>query len=260
MSRWTEGLTRLPLAEADRLLSDEERASLANDMSQALRVDVPVLKHLRASELVTAEVVTDNRLWLVFQLAEATQPGLNFSGEAHRRRFLEEVQKARTQLEGVDWRTREAMGEGRNPDDGTPDSADESSTRAIRERVRRHAKGGQLLIPGVPIGRRIEIGTVPSTLSRGPRLTISAQVASMTRTRAKLQRVVVAPADMPRALTIPGLFECDELDRDLRDCHVEFGEALRNAMDTESRMDINAVVVLDWASGVALRFQTQNIE
>ena len=80
----------------------------------------------------------------------------------------------------------------------------------------------------------------------------------MTRTRAKLQRVVVAPADMPRALTIPGLFECDELDRDLRDSHVKFGEALRDAMDTERRIDINAVVVLDWASGVAVRFQTQN--
>lgn len=258
MSRWIEGLTRLPLAEENRLLSDEERASLADDMTQALRVDVPVLKHLRASELVTAEVVNVNRLWLVFQLAEATQPALDFSGETHRRRFLEEVQKARTQLEGVEWRIREAMGEGRAPGDGTPDSADESSTRAIRERIRRHAKGGQLLIPGVPIGRRIEIGAVPSTLARGPRLTISAQVVSITRTRAKLQRVVVAPADMSRARTIPGLFECDELDRDLGDSHAEYGEVLRDSMDTVCRIDINTVVVLDWASGVALRFLVQS--
>jgi hypothetical protein len=256
MSRWIEGLTRLPLAESGRLLSDPERASLTDEMTQALKVDVPVLRFLRASELVTAEVASEDRLWLVFQLAETTQPALILSGDARRRCFLEEVQKARTQLESVEWRIREAMGEGRAPGDSVLDGPDEASTRAIRERIRRHSRGGQLLIPGVPICRRIEVGSVPATLARGPRLKISARVVSMTRTRAELRNVVVDSADMQRALTIPGLAECKEVVRDLRNHHLAIGEVLRQAMDAESRIDINVMVVLDWASGTALRFQT----
>ena len=82
------------------LLSDEERVSLSEESIQALRVDVPVLRVLRASELVTAELVKENRLWLVFQLAEATQPSIgSIQGEI---RFLQEVQKAREQLETVE--------------------------------------------------------------------------------------------------------------------------------------------------------------
>jgi hypothetical protein len=77
----------------------------------------------------------------------------------------------------------------------------------------------------------------------------------MTRTRAKLQRVTVATPDMDRAMAVPGLMECDELERDLRNDHLAKGEVLRAAMDTRSRIAINVMVVLDWASGTALRFQ-----
>ncbi len=255
MTRWTEGLTRLPLAEEGQVLGEDERTSLADDLTRALIVDVPVLRRLRASELVTGEVVEGNRLWLVFQLAERIQPSLNFTGEAIRRSFLREVHMARAQLQTVEWRIREAMGEGRAPGDGVPDDVDESATRAIRERVRRLARNGQILIPDVPIGRRIDVGPLPATLTRGPRLRISAQVSLMTRTRAKLQRIVVDPTDVSRAQAISGLFECDQLERNLGSDHAPFGEVLRRAMDTRARIDLDVIVVLDWASGIALRFR-----
>ena len=57
---------------------------------------------------------------------------------------------------------------------------------------------------------------------------------------------------MKRARAIPGLFECEELERDVTGAHRVFGEALQNAMDTQMRIDI---AVLDWASGVAVRFK-----
>lgn len=255
MRRWAESLTRLPLAEADEVLSEEQRASRAEELTRALRVDVPVLNYLQASALVTAEVVTDNRLWLLFQLADPFHGSFNFLGSQVRHRFLQEVQKARAQLETVEWRIREAIGEARTPRDGVADGADESSTRAIRERVRRNSRGGQLLIPGLEIGRFIDIGPVPATLPRGPRLRVSAQVTSMTRTRAALRRVVIASSEMPRAKDIAGVFECVELERDTRSDHLVFGEVLRQAMDTEARIELAVTVVLDWATGIALRFQ-----
>lgn len=256
MKRWIEGLTRLPLAEEGIVLSDDERSSLTDEMTEALKVDLPVLKFLRASELVTAEVSWEKKLWLVFQLAE--RASLLVSREALRRCFLEEVETARSQLESVEWRIREAMAEGRAPGDGIIDGPEDASTRAIRERVKRNSRNGQLLIPGVPICRWIEVGPLPATLSRGPKIKISARVDSMTRTQAKRRNVVVASADMRRAMTIPRLAKCNVLDRDLRDRHFEIGEALRQAMDAESRIDLSVKVVLDWASGIALRFQTHS--
>lgn len=254
MSRWVEALTRMPLAEAGQVLDEASRISLASELTAALRVDVPMLKHLRASELVTAELVLDNRLWLVFQVAESTRQQLE-PGESLRRRFQQEVQTARSQLETVEWRIRDAIGEGRAPGDEVQDSEEASSTRAIRERVRRHERGGQLLIPGIPEARQIEIGPVPSALARGPRVEISVEVVSMTRKRAKLRNVVAAPGHEGCANQIPGFFDCDELDRDLGRDHGSKGEVLRQAMDGNRRVELLVTVVLDWATGTAVRFE-----
>lgn len=50
---------------------------------------------------------------------------------------------------------------------------------------------------------------------------------------------------MQRAQAILGLFDCDELESDLKGDHLPFGEVLRHAMDSEVRIDFDVTVVLD---------------
>jgi hypothetical protein len=258
MKRQMQRLTRLSIAAAGVMIDDPEREAITALMTEALVVDVPVLQHLEASEVVTAEVVDDNQLWIVFGLAEPIQATVRMGSETRerlRRLNSEEVQLARTQLGTVEWRIREAVSEARSPFDGIANNPDESSTKAIRGRVRRHQRGGQLWIPALDEWKLIDIENVPATLARGPRILITARVLSMEFGRAELADVSIAAPDRKRVKGIPGIFRCTELERDVLRGHRQLGARLSQAIDRKRTITLDVIVVMDWVSGSALRFK-----
>jgi hypothetical protein len=263
MTVHSEVLTRLPLADAGVLLDKATRAMLEERMLDALKVDIPILNHLRASQLAAAEVVAENRLWLVVLLADTSQHYLEFdaanSRSPPRREFAEELREARKQMATVEWRTREGIGEGRAPIDGTVNGPDSSSTQSIRARVRKGVKGGRLWLPAFPYATEIEVGTIPSLLPRGPSVRIRAGVEWMDKKSAELKCVEFDAKDKPRVQGIPGIAECFKLQRDVNVGHLEWGEHMRHAMDTDGVVDLPVVLALDWVTGGAVRFQLQGV-
>lgn len=115
----------------------------------------------------------------------------------------------------VEWRTRDGIGEGRAPIDGTVNGPDRSSTQSIRARVRKGVKGGRMWLPAFPFATEIEVGTIPSLLPRGPSVRIRAGVEWMDQKSAELKCVEIDSRDKPRVQGIPGIAECTKLQRDM---------------------------------------------
>ena len=258
MKRLMEPLTRLPLAEAGEPLDEGERLSRVVDATNALKVDVPSLGALRASELATAEMVEENRLWLRFMLAERTQSTIFMAGlsrpEKHRM-FLEDVRCARGQLSEVKWRIDEAISEACTPLDDEPDSEDASSIRTIRGRVRRHVRAGQLVIPTTNDGVEvIDTGAIPVALARGKRIRISAKVVRVERGRAWLQRVAISASARAQGVDPACIPRTCELRRNVHSSkHCQFGSLLQRSMDRRTTINLDVIVEQDWVTGAAVR-------
>ena len=194
-------------------------------------------------------------------LVEASQAYLDYVAARARspmgRKFAEEVHEARQQMAVVEWRMREAIGEGRSPLDEATDGPTTSSTRSIRARVRKSTKAGHLWLPAFPFAKEIDVGTIPSILPRGPSLRIVGVVERLERRRAQLSRVKAVNSDQPAGNEIPGLNQCKVLERDLRIDHGAWGDRLRRAMDAGEPIEMTVVVALDWVTGAARSFQLQ---
>lgn len=253
-----EVLTRLPLAQAEVLLPSSSREQLEKLMIEALKVDIPILNYLQASELMFGEQVSDNQLWLVVLLAPARQLHL-FSIEEGptqiRRRFTSELQLARRQLQLVEWRIKDALKEGGSPLKDSTDNEFRSSTKSIRSRIRNTAKGGRIWVPALPYALNVEVGKTPQCLPRGPEIRIKARIRSMKRRAVILEGVTVCREFRSLISTIPEIENCTVLHRMLDEFHFVWGDRLRSAMDNEVEIEIPVSVVLDWVSGRATSFQ-----
>lgn len=228
-------------------------------MLEALKVDIPILNFLDASEIITAEQVVNNQLWLVILLKPASQPYLGAldpdTARLSIRKFSEEVSMARRQMNGVEWRIRRALGEGCSPIDGTVTTPHQSSTASIRQRVRSNVKGGKIWIPADQYGMEIEIGSVPDHLIRGAEICITARVVSLERRSATLEQVSIKNDFRARVKDIPLIKTCDKLQRVLGPHHHEWGTLLQLAMDHQTVLQLPIVVTLDWVTGSAIKFQ-----
>lgn len=255
----SEILTHLPLAAEGVILEKADRRELERRMIEALRIDIPILNFLAASEVVTAEQVVRNQLWLVVLLAPATQPTLEAlhldTARLSHTKFFEEVALAREQMRKVEWRVKQAIGEGCTPMTSTEHGPHHSSTAAIRQRVRSNARGGKIWIPADQFGLEIEIGSVPSYLQRGAEIRITTQVENLDRKSAKLGRVSIEKEARERIKHIPQIERCDRLLRFMDSHHRDWGTRLQLAMDTKSAIELPVVVTLDWATGAAVSFQ-----
>lgn len=255
----SEILTRLPLAAEGVILEKADRRELERRMIEALKIDIPILNVLAASEIVTAEQVVSNQLWLVVLLVPASQPALEAldmdTARLSHTKFSEEVALARKQMGKVEWRVRQAVGEGCTPINSTEHGPHHSSTVAIRQRVRSNARGGKIWIPSDQFGLEIEIGSMPSHLQRGAEIRITTQVENLDRKSAKLARVSIEQVARERVKHIPQIERCNRLLRVMDSHHRDWGTRLQLAMDAKSTIELPVVVTLDWATGAAVCFQ-----
>ena len=263
MATLSKILTRLPLAEAnvplDPLLHDE----LVKELLGALKVDIPILNFLEASEVVTADEVHENRLWLTVMMVEASQIYLDCSaaknGRPPGRQFAEEVAEAVKQMGNVEWRTREAAGEGRSPLDDIQDGPYVSSTRAVRDRLRRYTKAGRVYLPAFPYSRQFDIGPTPTLLPRGPIVKIRAGIKRLEKLQATLIRISFVGDDAKVVAEIPGVFKCKKLIRNLDRNHLDWGAVMQRAMDDESLLEMEVSISLDWVTAAAMSFQLRSL-
>jgi hypothetical protein len=77
----------------------------------------------------------------------------------------------------------------------------------------------------------------------------------MDKKSAVLKCVEFDAKDKPRVQGIPGIADCTRLQRDLDVGHLEWGERMRHAMDTDGVVELPVVLALDWVTGGAVRFQ-----
>jgi len=255
----SELITKLPLTKGHErvsraVLDDREAGHLRN-----LMVDVPVLRHLRASTVHTEYLPADQALWLIVSLVESAQPALALHAEEAAKAaqeadpYLDDLADARRQLQAVPWRVQLALSGAASPLDGTFDGPDASSTASIRQRVRRGMKGESLLLPGWQDAQIIPIGGIPSTLTQGPIVDLLAQVEWIESAGAQLgafEAIAAASADLKfkasRGLYLsrPGAFS-----------RAEYGTRLQVAMDRGEPLRLRAVSALDWATGVVVSFE-----
>lgn len=255
----SEILTRLPLAAEGVILEKADRRELERRMIEALKIDIPILNVLAASEIVTAEQVVSNQLWLVVLLVPASQPTLEAldmdTARLSNTKFSEEVALARQQMSKVEWRIRQAVGEGCSPVNSTAYGPHQSPTTAIRQRVRSNARGGKIWIPADQFGLEIEVGSVPGYLQRGAEIRIITHVENLDRNSAKLGRVSIEKEARERVKDIPQIASCNKLHRVVDSHHRDWGTRLQLAMDAKSTIELPVVVTLDWATGAAVCFQ-----
>lgn len=259
-----EPITRLPLTEPGVRLPREQSHKNEAELLRSLQDDVPVLRHLRASEITSDYEVIDKRLWLLFLLQEKTQESLAFSANKTRPRagtvdpYAEDLSDVRHQVGQVQGRILIAISGAASPLDGTQDSPQASSTATIRRRVKRGLSNGQLLIPYLPVARPLMVGQLPTTLPQGPSIVISARVNALDPECAQLAAVRLedakgsganfqfSPTKQVRLARI-GAFQ-----------RVAPGTRLQIAMDSRTRIRMEVVAALDWASGHVVSFELRN--
>ncbi len=258
----TEPITILALSEiGERLSMAQVEYRIAAHLKN-LRVDAPVLNYLWSSIMTSELEVADKRLWLVVSLQESDQHRLELAAQAARMKtadpFLDDVADVRRQVGQVKWRTLTALSAAASPLDGSRDGPDSTSTSSIRQRVKRGVKGGMLMLPGWPAPGQIEVGDLPEVLPRGPEAEISANVTWLDHENAGLRAVAIESRSAPGLTANVDVLKSACLGRAGQFARSEHGTRLQVAMDKGTRVRLNVLCHLDWATGVVVGFELRD--
>lgn len=258
----TEPITKLPLTEVGERLSMAQMEHRIATHLKNLRVDAPVLNYLWSSKITWEFEVTANRLWLIVSLQESDQFLLELSAQVTRMKtadpFLDDVSDVRRQLGQVKWRTLTAMSAAASPLDGSCDGPDAASTSTVRQRVKRGAKGGTLVLAGWPEPAQIELAEVPTVLPQGPEAEISAKVVWLDHQNAGLRSVAIERQPAAEAvINLDGLKDV-HLGRAGLFARAEHGTRLQVAMDKGARVQLRVLCQLDWATAAVVGFELQD--
>lgn len=255
MSLRIEPITRLPLIQAGAACPKEKMLALENRLLDDLHTDIPILKYLRASTLVTQYMLETGKLWLVVLLEESQQIPISFvdkeAGRSGRDRdaFMDELKAVRSQVAQAEARILIAISGAASPLDGSMDTPHASSTATLRRRIKRVSSHGFALVPSFPYSNQLPLHGLPATLPQGPRAIINARVKSLDNLSAQLIDVNVEEVlgsstafKSPTSKTI-------RLERVGRFQRVEAGAMLQRAMDSYTNVRLEVVVALTWDSG-----------
>lgn len=255
MSLRIEPLTRLPLIQAGAACPKKKMLELENRLLDDLQTDIPILKYLRASTLVTQYMPEAEKLWLVVLLEESQQISFSFvdkdAGRSVRNRdpFMDELKAVRSQIAQAEGRILIALSGAASPLDGTIDTPHASSTATLRRRIKRVSSHGFALVPSLPYSNQLPLHAPPATLPQGPRAVIRARVKSLDNLSAQLIDVNVQEViGNTTAFKIP-TSKAIRLERVGRFQRVEAGAVLQRAMDSYTNVRLEVVVALAWDTG-----------
>lgn len=255
MSLRIETITRLPLIQSGTACPKEKMSALESRLLEDLHADIPVLKYLRASNVVTQYTVEAGRLWLVVMLEESTQMPISFVDTVRSRSvricdaFMHELKCVRDQVAQSEGRILFALSGCSSPLDGSVDTPQASSTATLRRRIKRGAKQGFVQVPSLPYSNQLSLYALPSTLPQGPRAVINARVKSLDNVSAQLVNLEIEEDGEGGWAFKTSLSKMIRLERVGRFQRVEAGAMLQRAMDSHAYIRLEVIVALAWDSG-----------
>ena len=265
MATRSEPITRLPLTVAGVPCPKAKVLENEAELLRNLQDDVPILRHLRASFVETEYEVIDKSLWLLVVLQESTQSPIPFAEIGGRPRvrvadpFMEDLGDVRRQVEQVEGRILIAASGAASPLDGTSDGPQAVSTATIRRRIKRGITNGAILIPGLPYARSLFVEDPPSTLTQGPRMTISTLVKALENECAYLVSVRLEASEAPGVSFKFSPTRVVPMARVGAFQRAESGTRLQVAMDTGKRLHLKVVAGLAWETGDVESFELKEL-
>ncbi len=232
-----------PMAQPGAILAFDEIAARGAAFLAALKVDLPYLQQLQASEVVHDVQLTPQGMTWRATLREIPQMALRFSGKGvavfdHFQQELELVRRAQNHLP-LDYRL--AMSEAREPSSDT-------RIATLRQRMRRDRQGRRMHIAAHADQCELLLPEhLPYLMSLAELCEVHVRILNMSRTRAlvKLASAVHLPTSLA---TIPAGTELQLL-RGHRFSSIETGHRLQVAMDTRQVLAVQAAVTRRWEDG-----------
>lgn len=232
-----------PMAQPGAILAFDEIAARGAAFLAALKVDLPYLQQLQASEVVHDVQLTPQGMTWRATLREIPQMALRFSGKGvavfdHFQQELELVRRAQNHLP-LDYRL--AMSDAREP-------SSDKRIATLRQRMRRDRQGRRMHIAAHADQCELLLPEhLPYLMSLAELCEVHVRILNMSRTRAlvKLASAVHLPTSLA---TIPAGTELQLL-RGHRFSSIETGHRLQVAMDTRQVLAVQAAVTRRWEDG-----------
>lgn len=243
MNLRTAPIVAWQMAQPGAILAFDEIAARGAAFLAALKVDLPCLQQLQASQVKHDVQVTAQGMTWRATLCEIPQMALRFAGKgaAVVDHFLHELELVRRAQDHLPLDYRLAMSDAREPSSDT-------RIAALRQRMRRDRQGGRLHIAARADQCELLLPEhLPHRMPLAELCEVHVRVLNLSRTRAlvKLASTVLLPTSLA---TIPAGTDLQLL-RGPRFSGIEAGHQLQVAMDTRQVLMLQAAVNRRWDDG-----------
>lgn len=244
LRRWR--VTRLLVAAMGSSMTSEARLKRINARMGELTEDVPALRSLRASKIMTLNELSDSGMYLGVHLEETPQMSLSLPTEKSEQSvltdlFLQDIERVKSEQEKIGQQISRAMSPALDP------SSDNKMSK-IRRRLKSNRGKDGFLVPNGPEPEVLHIDSLPKVLPRGYGLETLVRVNWLSPKKAEVTvhaAINVEGGDTMRLLPNTKL----ELMRSGIHRRPESGRRLQQAMDTKRDLKLSVTLTLSWASG-----------
>ena len=236
-------IARMVFAAPGTELDDAAWSVRKNSLMNQLKIQLPVLRDLKSSFIVTTTELSDNQLQLVVYLEESPQtqlPNLS-SRNTDRDTYLQDMQRVREQQANLHERFQQAIKSIEHP-------AESLELQELRSLLWQSRKDGRIQLHSSLHGEWMPIPNLPPTLSQSVRTHITIKVL-----RINLHEVGVA---LCKALICPvsqrKLFATHKkisLTRGTKLRHIESSLKLAKMMHDSSGQDVQIEIEYSWIDG-----------
>ena len=243
-----------PMAQPGAVLAFDEIAARGASFLAALKVDLPCLQQLQASEVVHDVQLSEQGMTWRATLVETSQMALRFTGNGvaafdHFQQDHELVRQAQNSLP-LDYRL--ALSDAREPSLDT-------RTASLRQRMRRDRQGRNLHIAARTDQCELLLPEhLPHHMPLAEVCQVHVRILNMSRTRALIKLAVALHLPTSHA-TMPAGTELQLL-RGHRFADVEAGHRLQVAMDTRQVLLLQAAATRRWEDGTVHALELHAIQ
>jgi hypothetical protein len=237
------------LAVSGASLTPDALQQRSNAHRRSLYSDIPDLKNLRASSVVTRYEMFGTSLWLGVYLEETTQMALRLpvnesAGSVSTDLFQQDVALVQREQRQLRHRILSALSPAVDP-------AADGVVLIIRRRLKATRRGEGFLIPNGPDPEPLVCKNLPRVMPRGIPLKVRARVNWLNPIKAELTiREVMNPLGVDPVSLLPrGKMNLHRVGMHRRPAA---GRRLQEAMDTKRDLLLLVTVAFDWASGEPL--------
>lgn len=239
----------LPLAALGASLTNNVLQQRINAQKRSLYSDIPSLKNLRASSLVSRYKILETGMWLGFYLEETAQMALQLpadksAGSMSTDLFDQDVALVEHEQKQIRPRIVRALSPAVDP-------AEDGTVLSIRKRLKRTHRSDGFLIPSGPVPEPFLCEYLPTVMPRCIQLTVRARFnwLSPSKTEVTIREGINPLGDDFISLLPLGKMNLLRTGTHRRPAS---GHRLQEAMDTKRDLLLVVTVALSWVSGEPL--------